>query len=67
MSMLSDVEELLHKVAMSQICLADMIHDCKTKAEAEERGELRMKYHLVGELEDSLREWLNKAKDFSIE
>lgn len=67
MSMTSEVKELLHKVQMSQICLADMIHDCKTSAEAERRGELIIKYELVDALDNSLREWQDKVSEFDIE
>ena len=64
MSLLTDLEGLLHKVQMSQICLADMIHDCKTEAEREIREEFRVKYRFMSELETCLREWRNKVKDW---
>lgn len=55
MSLLTDVEELLHKVEMSQICLGDMIQDCKTVGEAGVRQEYQAKYEFMRELETCLR------------
>jgi len=62
MSLLTDLEGLLHKVEMSQICLADMIHDCKTEVEADARLEYQTKYRFMHELETCLRAWRNKIR-----
>jgi len=63
MSILTDLENLLHRVEMSQICLADMIHDCKTEAEADARAAFRAKYEFMHEFETCLRVWRNKIRE----
>lgn len=62
MSLYTDLEDLLHKVEMSQICLADMICDCKTEAEADTREKYEAKYRFMRGLETDLRAWRNKVR-----
>lgn len=61
---LKDAEDYLHRVEMSQICLADGIHDCKTKEEANIKKLWKYKYKIMQEVERRLAALVTLIKDF---
>jgi len=60
--MLKDFKKLLYKIEMSQTCLADMIHDCKTKLDKKRKKEYEKKYYFINEIEKTLRKWIQEIE-----
>lgn len=65
MGLLKDVNEVLHKVSVSQMCLSDLIHDGLACGDPMDKYE--KKYEFMREVEEELRALRDKCQKFAEE